>query len=111
MANKLPLMFLLAITMSPARGYICNDDNNSTMDAFETHGCFCGTETVANRHDNLFFTYPEAFAGCHESEGDVTIECAFLKGEAGRLKVTYNRTQLSEIPVIDEDVYKDVTCL
>ena len=115
MANKLPLMFLLAIALSPARGYICNNDTNLPRDAFENHGCFCGTETVANHSDrsrHLFFTYDKAFAGCHEPEGDVTIECAFLESEAPILKRLFNRTSLSEIPVIDEvGVYKDVTCL
>ena len=113
MANKLPLVFVLAICLLPARGYICNNNTSLPRDDFEAHGCFCGTETVAihNPYLHLFFTYESAFAGCHEPEGDVTIECAFLESEAAILKHRFNRTPLSEIPVIDGTIYEDVTCL
>ena len=115
-ASKLPLLFVLAIALSPAIGYICSN-KNSPVDDFEAHGCFCGTETVGDQNNpaNVFFKYPRAFEGCHEANNaDVTIECAFLDGDAGILKDRFNRTSLSEIPVVDEnqrEVYENVTCL
>ena len=118
MANKLPLLFVLVVALSPAIGYICSKDENSPMDDFEAHGCLCGTETLVNRNNtglnHVFSVYKRAFEGCHEISGvDVTIECAYLESHAKILKDEFNRTPLSEIPVIEnqEQVYGEVTCL
>ena len=104
--------FLLSVGLSPAMAYICNDDTSLPSDAFEDHGCFCGTEQVAYNYRRLFDKYNEAFAGCHEDDGDaVTIECAFLQNEA--LPPNLNRTSLSRIPVVTNGalIYSKISCL
>lgn len=116
MTNQLRILFLLSMGLSPALAYICNDDTSLPADAFEDHGCVCGTEQVAYNYIRLFEKYREAFAGCHEGtevDDDVTIECAFLQDEAQPLKAILNRTSLSEIPVVTNGVqiYSKITCL
>ena len=116
MAKQLPFLFVLAIALSPAMGYICSDDR-VPMDGFEAHGCFCGTQNISMEHPHLMITYYTAFEGCHEPNNvDITIECAFLESEAGYLKSRFNRTSLSEIPMTiamtnQTLVYENVTCL
>ena len=116
MAKRLWILFLLLMGLSPATAYICNDDTSLPSDAFEDHGCFCGTSQTANNYSVLFDTYIEAFAGCHEGpndDDDLTIECAFLRQEALSLKAILNRTLLSEIPVIPNgaQIYSKIRCL
>ena len=107
------LLFALVIKLSPVIGYICSNDENSLRDidrdAFENHGCFCGTSTVSTGETDLSATFSEAFEGCHETNIDKTIECAFTESTADLL----NRTPLSEIPVVQNGakVYGEVTCL
>ena len=117
MAGKhLRILFLLSMGLSPAVAYICNDDASLPSDAFEDHGCFCGTKQTAYGYPHLFVTYREAFAGCHESpddDGDLTIECAFAQDEAPSLNRVLNRTLLSEIPVVTNGakIYSRIRCL
>ena len=116
MANRLWILFLLSMGLSPATAYICNDDTSLPSDAFEDHGCFCGTSQIANSYSVLFDTYIEAFAGCHEGQNgddDLTIECAFSQQDALLLKSILNRTSLSEILVITNgaQIYSKIRCL
>ena len=120
MAKRLWILFLLSMGLSPATAYVCNDDTSLPSDAFEDHGCLCGTNHTANlavsSHLALYDTYIEAFAGCHEGENDdddLTIECAFSRHDALSLKSILNRTSLSEIPVIPNgaQIYSKIRCL
>ena len=114
MAKQLLLLFVLAIVLSPTTGYICRDDDNSPRDAFEDHGCSCGTDRVSNNYPHLFVTYYNAFEGCHEANNaDVTIECAFRENDAHALELALNRTPLTEIPIVENgpQIYREVTCL
>ena len=119
MAKKSLLLFVLAIGLSPVIGYICSVDKNSPRDAFEYHGCSCGTDTVYHKYPDLFFTYEAAFRDCrlHENSSDtgidVTIDCTFKESVAYHLKDVLNRTSLSEIPVFENgsQIYRNVTCL
>ena len=120
MMKLLQILFLLGIViLSPATAYICDDDTSSPSDAFEEHGCFCGTSQTTFRFKQLFFEYREAFEGCHEGVGsdgklvDRTIECAFLQHQALWLNLSMNRTSLSEIPVVPNgaQIYSEIRCL
>ena len=117
MAKTLLLLFVLAIGLSPVIGYICSADKISPRDAFEDHGCSCGTDTVSDKYLDLFFTYEAAFRDCLANSSDtgvdVTIECAFKESVAYHLKDVLNRTSLSEIPVVENgpQIYGEVTCL
>ena len=110
------LVFLLDISIvSPTMAYICNNDAGSPLDAFEEHGCSCGTTQEAIS-SIVYSTYTEAFSGCHEddsADGDLTIECAFLQEEALSLKAILNRTLLSDIPVVTNgaQIYSNIRCL
>ena len=115
--KQLRIVFLLSMGLSPpAMAYICNDDVSLPSDAFEDHGCSCGTEQTAKSGTDLFVIYGEAFAGCHESsddDGDLTIECAFAQNQAQSLNRVLNRTLLSEIPVVTNgaQIYSSIRCL
>ena len=114
--KELRILFLLSMGLSPVMAYICNDDASLPSDAFEDHGCLCGTEQAAYTYSHLFVIYGEAFEGCHESpddDGDLTIECAFLQDEAQSLNAALNRTLLSEIPVVTNgaQIYSKIRCL
>ena len=114
MAKWLPVLLLLSISLSPAMAYICSDDDSSSPDSFEEHGCSCGTHTAANSGTTLFHVYNDAFRGCHEGIGDdFTIECAFIEGEESLLRERLNRTSLSEIPVVTNgaQIYNEIKCL
>ena len=106
------LLLLMAVCLSPSMAYICSDDPDSPPDAFEEHGCYCGTTEVA--HTELFDRYREAFEGCHESvDVDMTIECAFIQTQAAYYYRILNRTVLTEIPVTPNgaQIYSRVRCL
>ena len=111
------LVFLLDVSLvSPSMGYICCNDISSPPDTFEEHGCFCGTTQTDYNYSLVYYKYSEAFSGCHEddsNDGDLTIECAFLKEEASSLKAKLNRTLLSEIPVVTNgaQIYSKIRCL
>ena len=116
----LQILFLLGIvSLSPATAYICDDDTSSPSDAFEEHGCFCGTSRTTFHFRQLFFEYRDAFESCHEGVGsdndfvDKTIECAFIQQEALWLNLSMNRTSLSEISVVPNgaQIYSDIRCL
>ena len=114
--KQMQILFILSVGLSPATAYICNDDTNLPSDVFEDHGCFCGTEQAARSYPELFSKYSKAFDGCHEGPDDtddLTIECAFLQGEAFLLKAMLNRTSLSDIPVVTNgaQIYSKIRCL
>ena len=120
MMKLLRILFLLSIvSLSPAKAYICDNDARSPSDAFEEHGCFCGTSRTTIHFPRLFAAYREAFEGCHEGVGsdrdlvDRTIECAFLQHQALWLNLSMNRTSLSEIPVVPNgaQIYSEIRCL
>ena len=113
MAKRFPILLLLGISLSPAVAYICSNNASSPPDPFEEHGCYCGTEVAAFSYCHLFTVYNEAFAGCHEGDNDITIECAFIREEASSLKEKLNRTRLSEIPVVTNgaQIYSKIRCL
>ena len=111
------LVFLLDISLvSPTMAYICNNNASSPLDAFEEHGCSCGTNQAAISYQIVYSTYTEAFSGCHEddsADGDLTIECEFLQEEALSLKAILNRTLLSDIPIVTNgaQIYSNIRCL
>ena len=78
MMKLLQILLLLSIvSLSPATAYICDDDTSSPTDAFEEHGCFCGTSRTTFHFPRLYDSYQEAFHDCHEGVGfvDTIIEC------------------------------------
>ena len=110
------LVFLLDVSLvSPSMGYICSNDASSPPDDFEEHGCFCGTNQTSYTYSAVYDEYFEAFEDCHEDDsddGDLTIECGFLRNQALVLKSILNRTILSEIPVVANGTpYSRIRCL
>lgn len=113
MAKQLLIVFLLATCLSLATAYICSDDANS-KDAFETHGCFCGTATSTLAHPRLFDKYYHAFDGCHDtSEKDIDPDDNIVECALDAAAPVLNRTALSEIPVVPNgaEIYRDIRCL
>ena len=111
------LVFLLDINLvSPSMAYICDNDASSPPDAFEEHGCLCGTNQISYTYPVVHDEYSEAFSGCHEDDsdgGNLTIECGFIQEQALSLKTILTRTLLSEIPVVTNGVqiYSNIRCL
>ena len=108
-------LFLLAIRLAIVRGIICIDDPTLDRDAFEEHGCTCGTESI--RHADLFTIFHQAYEDCHEGDYNIqdryTIDCAIsTKGnDAHFIMSSLNRTVLNSLPVVDGDFYQNITCL
>lgn len=115
MMKLLQILFLLSIvSLSPATAYICDDDTSSPSDAFEEHGCFCGTSRTTFHFPRLYDSYQDAFHDCHEGGFvDTIIECAFLQHQALWLNLSLNRTSLPEIPVVPNgaQIYSEIRCL